>query len=86
VLGLQAKIHALAHTPPAEFVAALQAYKKAQGAGQKGLRDREALARRALELYEQAGGKGMRDLAKRKAWLEGEVRSVEGEIGVLERS
>jgi hypothetical protein len=84
VLGLQAKIHALSHPPPAEFVAALKAYKKAQGAGDKALRDREGVARRALELYDAAGAKGMRDLAKRKGWLEREIEAVEGEAGVLE--
>jgi hypothetical protein len=84
VLGLQAKIHTIAHPPPAEFVAALKQFKKAQGNGDKALRDREALARRGLELYEKAGDKGMRDLARRKEWLESEIAAVEGEIEVLE--
>lgn len=84
VLGLQAKIHTLAHPPPPEFVAALKEYKKAQGTGEKALKDREALARRELELYEKAGEKGMRDLAGRKVWLESEIRGVEGEIEKLE--
>jgi hypothetical protein len=85
VLGLQAKIHTIAHPPPAEFVTALKQFKKAQGSGDKALRDREALARQELELYEKAGEKGMRDLARRKEWLESEIRAVEGEIKVLER-
>ncbi|KAF1917180.1 hypothetical protein BDU57DRAFT_557231 [Ampelomyces quisqualis] len=83
VLGLQAKLHTFAHPPPPEFVAALKEYKKAQGTGEKALKDREALARRELELYEKAGGKGMRDLAGRKVWLESEIRNVEGEIEKL---
>lgn len=84
VLGLQAKIHTLAHSPPPEFVAALKEYKKAQSMGERAIKDREALARRELELYEKAGEKGMRDLAGRKVWLESEIRSVEGEIAKLE--
>jgi hypothetical protein len=83
VLGLQAKMHAIAHAPPAEFVGALKEYRKAQGSGEKALRDREALARQGLELYEKAGEKGMRDLAKRKGWLESEIVGVEGEIEKL---
>jgi hypothetical protein len=83
VLGLQAKMHAIAHAPPAEFVAALKAYRNAQGSGEKALRDREALAKQGLELYERAGEKGMRDLAKRKGWLVAEILGVEGEIEKL---
>jgi hypothetical protein len=83
VLGLQAKMHTFAHPPPAEFVAALKEFRKAQGSGEKALRDREALARQELELYERAGEKGMRDLAKRKVWLESEISGVEGEIEKL---
>jgi hypothetical protein len=83
VLGLQAKMHTLTHPPPAEFVAALKEFRKAQGSGEKALRDREALARQELELYERAGEKGMRDLAKRKVWLESEIGGVEGEIEKL---
>lgn len=84
VLGLQAKIHTLAHPPPPEFVTALKEYKKSQGTGERALKDREALARKELELYEKAGEKGMRDLATRKVWLESEIKSVEGEIQKLE--
>jgi hypothetical protein len=84
VLGLQAKMHTIAHAPPPEFVAALKEFRKAQGSGEKALRDREALARQGLELYERAGEKGMRDLAKRKVWLVGEVEGVEGEITKLQ--
>ncbi|KAL5116244.1 hypothetical protein ACEQ8H_005909 [Pleosporales sp. CAS-2024a] len=84
ILGLQAKIHLLAHAPPPEFVAALKEYKKSQGTGEKALRDREGMARRSLELYERAGEKGMRDLARRKKWLASEISSVEAEITKLE--
>lgn len=86
VLGLQAKIHTFARPPPPEFVAALKEFKKAQGSGEKALRDREALAKRELELYEKAGEKGMRDLAKRKQWLMGEMGDVEREIRRLHQS
>ncbi|KNG50044.1 galactosyl transferase [Stemphylium lycopersici] len=85
LLGLQAKIHSVSHAPPAEFLAALREFKKKQGSGERALRDREALAKRELELYERAGAKGMRDLAARKVWLGGEVERVEGEVGKLER-
>lgn len=85
LLGLQARIHTHTHPPPAEFVAALKNFKAEQGASEKGLRDREALARRELELYRGAGEKGMRDLARRKVWLRGEIERVEAEIGSLER-
>lgn len=85
-LGLQAKIHTFSHPPPPEFVAALKEFKKAQGSGEKALRDREALAKRELELYEKAGEKGMRDLAKRKQWLMGEMEDVESEIRRLHQS
>ncbi|KAH7399090.1 hypothetical protein DE146DRAFT_656511 [Phaeosphaeria sp. MPI-PUGE-AT-0046c] len=86
VLGLQAKVYTFAHPPPPEFVAALKEFKKAQGSGEKALRDREALAKRELELYEKAGEKGMRDLAKRKQWLMGEMEDVEREIRRLKQS
>ncbi|KAF2829634.1 hypothetical protein CC86DRAFT_435483 [Ophiobolus disseminans] len=86
VLGLQAKIHTFAHPPPAEFVAALKVFKKAQGSGEKVLRDREELARRELELYARAGEKGMRDLARRKEYLVAETRGIEAEIVKLENS
>lgn len=86
VLGLQAKIHTFSHPPPPEFVAALKEFKKAQGSGEKALRDREALSMRELELYEKAGEKGMRDLAKRKQWLMGEMDDVEREIRRLHQS
>jgi len=84
MLGLQAKIHTFAHPPPAEFVSALKAFKKQQGSGEKALRDREELARRALELYGRAGERGMRDLAGRKEWLVREIAQMESEIGKLE--
>lgn len=84
VLGLQAKIHSISHAPPAEFVAALKEFKRAQGNGERALKDREALARRELDVYERAGGKGLRDLAGRKRVLEREIERVEGEIGKLE--
>lgn len=83
-LGLQAKIHTFSHPPPTEFVIALKAFKKQQGSGEKALRDREALARRELELYEREGEKGMRDLARRKEFLTGEGERIEEEIGKLE--
>jgi hypothetical protein len=86
VLGLQAKIHTFTHPPPPEFVAALKEFKKAQGTGEKALRDREALARRELELYEKAGERGMRDLSKRKMYLDSEISSVQDEIAKLEGS
>jgi hypothetical protein len=84
VLGLQAKMHTFAHPPPPEFVAALKEFKKAQGTGEKALKDREALAKRELELYDKAGEKGMRDLARRKEWLESELSGVENEVQKLE--
>ncbi len=85
LLGLQAKLHTFSHAPPVEFVAALKEFRKAQGSGEKALKDREQLARRELELYERAGEKGMRDLAKRKMHLAGEIERIEEEIGKLER-
>ncbi|KAF2130709.1 hypothetical protein P153DRAFT_274627, partial [Dothidotthia symphoricarpi CBS 119687] len=80
LLGLQAKIHACSHPPPAEFVAALKEFRRLQGVGEKALRNREALARSELALYERAGEKGMRDLARRKGELEREIGRVEGEV------
>lgn len=85
VLGLQAKIHSVAHPPPAELIAALKEFRKQQGSGEKALRDREGLARRELELYSKAGEKGMLDLAGRKKWLGSETAQVEEEIKKLER-
>ncbi|KAJ4365437.1 hypothetical protein N0V95_000488 [Ascochyta clinopodiicola] len=85
LLGLQAKCYTFGHPPPAEYVAALKEFRKSQGAGERALRDREALARQSLKLYEMAGEKGVRELAKRKGYLEGEIGRVEGEIGALER-
>ncbi|KAF2036182.1 hypothetical protein EK21DRAFT_96153 [Setomelanomma holmii] len=85
VLGLQAKIHTISHPPPPEFVAALKEFKKQQGSGERGLRNREALARQGLELYVKAGEKGMWDLAKRKGVLEREIERMKEEITKLER-
>ena len=85
VLGLQARIHTHTHPPPTPFVAALKNFRDGQGSSEARLRDREGLARRALELYGKAGEKGMRDLAKRKEWLGEEIGRMEGEIGGLER-
>ncbi|KAF1924646.1 uncharacterized protein M421DRAFT_8518 [Didymella exigua CBS 183.55] len=85
LLGLQAKCHTFGHPPPAEFVHALKEFRKSQGAGERALRDREALAKQSLRLYEQAGEKGIRELAKRKGYLEGETRRMEKEIDSLER-
>lgn len=82
---MQAKIHTYSHPPPAEFVDALRQFKKSQGSGEKALRDREALARRELELYEHAGEKGMKELARRKEWILAEVQRVEEVVRKLER-
>jgi hypothetical protein len=84
LLSLQAKIHTFSHPPPPEFVAALKEFKKAQGSGERALRDREALAKKELELYVRAGEKGMRDLARRKEFLVKEVGRVEEEMEKLE--
>ncbi|KAH9875453.1 hypothetical protein J1614_004945 [Plenodomus biglobosus] len=84
LLGLQAKSHMLTHPPPAEFVAALKEFRKQQGSGERSLRDREQLAKRALDLYAKTGEKGMRDLARRKVWVEGEIGRVEDEVRSLE--
>jgi hypothetical protein len=83
LLGLQAKVHTFAHPPPEEFVRALREFKRVQGSGEKALRDREALAKRELELYERAGKSGMRDLAARKEWLGGVIGRTEREIEKL---
>ncbi|KAI4694883.1 uncharacterized protein J4E84_001506 [Alternaria hordeiaustralica] len=85
LLGLQAKTHSLLHPPPAEFVDALKEFRKGLGGGKRALWDREALARRELELYGKAGEKGMRDLAKRKEGLLKEAERVEAEIKKLEK-
>ncbi|KAI4944722.1 hypothetical protein J4E91_008409 [Alternaria rosae] len=85
LLGLQAKTHSLLHPPPAEFVDALKEFRKGLGGGKRALWDREALARRELELYGKAGEKGMRDLAKRKEGLLKELERVEAEIRKLEK-
>lgn len=63
---------------------ALKGWRGDIAARERGLRDREGIARRTLELYERAGEKGMRDLAGRKAVLVGEVERVVREIGGLE--
>jgi hypothetical protein len=85
LLGLQAKTHSLLHPPPAEFVDALKEFRKGLGGGKRALWDREALARRELELYGKAGEKGMRDLSRRKDGLVKEVERVEAEVSKLER-
>jgi hypothetical protein len=84
LLGLQAKIHTFVHPPPAEFVEALKEFRKGLGGSKRALWDREALARRELELYGKAGEKGMRDLAKRKEGLMKEIERVEAEVRKLE--
>ncbi|KAF2708534.1 hypothetical protein K504DRAFT_468859 [Pleomassaria siparia CBS 279.74] len=86
VLGLQARIHTHAHPPPAEFVAALRNFKDSQGASEVALRDRESLARKALELYDRAGEKAMKDIAKRATYLHEEIARMQEEIEKLERS
>lgn len=85
LLGLQAKSYSFAHPPPVEFVGALKEFRRGQGAGERALRDREALARQSLKLYGMAGEKGVRELARRKAVLEMEMGRMEGEIVGLER-
>jgi hypothetical protein len=75
----------LLHPPPAEFVDALKEFRKGLGGGKRALWDREALARRELELYGKAGEKGMRDLARRKEGLVKEVERVEAEVSKLEK-
>ncbi|KAF2107247.1 hypothetical protein BDV96DRAFT_302502 [Lophiotrema nucula] len=84
-LGLQAKIYTLTHPPPKEFMEALKSFRVGLGTTEKELRDREGLARRALELYERAGEKGMRDIAKRAQHLRAEIGKTEAEIEKLER-
>lgn len=83
VLNLQSKIHTLSNPPPPEFVVALKEFKKQQGSGERALKDREALAKRELQLYERAGEKGMKDLAKRKSVLVAEIERIESEIAKL---
>lgn len=85
VLGLQARIHTFTHPPPAPFLAALKNFKAQQGSSESRLKNREGLARRALELYAKAGEKGMRDLAMRKEWIAGEMERMSGEIAGLEK-
>lgn len=85
LLGLQARLHTHAHPPPAEFVAALKRFRAEQGASEGKLKDREGLARRALELYARAGEKGMKELAGRKGVLVKEIERVEAEVRGLER-
>ncbi|KAF1360037.1 hypothetical protein EJ07DRAFT_165677 [Lizonia empirigonia] len=84
LLGLQAKSYTFAHPPPVEFVGALKEFRRGQGAGERALRDREALARQSLKLYGMAGEKGIRELARRKGVLETEMGRMEGEIVGLE--
>ncbi|PVI07146.1 hypothetical protein DM02DRAFT_714639 [Periconia macrospinosa] len=85
VLGLEARIHTYTHPPPAPFLAALKNFKAQQGSSESRLKDREGLARRALELYAKAGEKGMKDLAVRKEWIKGEMERMEGEIAGLQK-
>jgi hypothetical protein len=85
LLGLEAKMHALSHPAPPEFVAALKEFGKQQGKLERGLREREELANEELKLYGKAGEKGMLDLARRKKGLEGEIVRCEGEIQKLEK-
>lgn len=85
LLGLQAKIHTYTHPPPAEFVRALKNFRAEQGSSEAKLRDREGLAKRALELYGRAGERGMKDLAGRKGALLADIRRMEAEIEDLER-
>ena len=84
-LGLRARVYTATQVMPEEFVAALKEWKKGQGVGEKRLREREGLARRALELYGKAGERGMRDLARRKGEVVREMERVEGEIRRLEK-
>lgn len=79
------RIHSHTHPPPPEFVAALKNFKASQGTSEAKLKDREALAKRALDLYGKAGEKGMRDLARRKEVLLGEISRMEDEIVNLEQ-
>jgi hypothetical protein len=85
LLGLQARIHTLMHPPPAEFVAALKNYKASQGSSERELKDREAMARKALELYDKAGEKALKDIARRAVYLRQEIARTEDEIERLER-
>lgn len=75
----------MTHPPPAEFVDALRNYKASQGSTENGLKNREALAKKTLELYEKAGERAMRDIAKRALYLKKEIESTRGEIEKLER-
>ncbi|KAF2263171.1 hypothetical protein CC78DRAFT_286780 [Lojkania enalia] len=84
-LGLQARIHTLTHPPPNEFVNALGNYRASQGSTEVALKNRAALAKKALELYDRAGERAMRDIAKRATYLKGEIERTRGEIGKLER-
>lgn len=79
------RIYTLTHPPPPEFVTALKNFKASQGSMETSLRDREALARNAMDLYEKAGEKGMRDIARRAAFLQQEISRTKEEIGKLER-
>lgn len=85
LLGLQSKIYTFIHPPPPEFVAALKEFKKQQGTDGRLLNDREALARRELDLYRRAGEKAMRDLARRKNILSWDIYKTEDEIEKLEQ-
>ncbi|ORY18741.1 hypothetical protein BCR34DRAFT_621267 [Clohesyomyces aquaticus] len=85
VLGLQARIHTLTHPPPPEFLTALRNFKTQQKVTEKELKDREGLARKALELYDKAGDKAMRDAARRAEYLRTEIEKTKEDIARLER-
>ncbi|KAF2005099.1 hypothetical protein P154DRAFT_551557 [Amniculicola lignicola CBS 123094] len=85
LVGVQARLHTLTHPPPSEFLAALKNYKASQGSTEAALKDREALARTALDLYEKAGEKAIQDIAKRAEYLRKEIERMNEEVEKLER-
>ncbi|KAF2658443.1 hypothetical protein K491DRAFT_269548 [Lophiostoma macrostomum CBS 122681] len=84
LLGLQARIQTLTNPPPAQFVTALRGLKASQASTSAALRDRQVMAKRALELYEKAGEKAMQDIARRAGYLRDEIQRTEGEVRGLE--
>lgn len=84
LLGARARVQVLGSPLPEEYVGALKGFRSGLRGVERGLRDREGVARGALELYKGAGERGMRDLAGRKAVLLKEIERVEGEVGGLE--